>query len=127
VVNEGEAAAVAGRPAGEHPERLAEALLAVVPRVVLTLGARGAAYADRDGLRLSVRAPRVEAVDTTAAGDAFTGALAVAWAGGGPVARALEWACAAGAACARRPGASTSLPTRAEIDELYATTYGNGA
>jgi ribokinase len=127
VVNEGEAAAIAAGDAGAPPDRLAEALLARVPRVVLTLGARGAAYADRDGLRLAVRAPRVAAVDTTGAGDAFAGALAVAWAGGGPTARSLEWACAAGAACARRPGASTALPTRAEIDELHAATYGAAA
>jgi ribokinase len=118
VVNEGEAAAIAGH-AGP-----AESLLGVVPRVVMTLGANGAAYADRDGLRLTVPAPKVDAVDTTAAGDAFTGALAVAWAEGRPVAEALQWACAAGAACARTHGASTALPTRAEIQELYDTTYG---
>jgi ribokinase len=110
VVNEGEAEVLAGRPA--RPEDL----LDLVPRVVLTLGARGAAYADRDGLRLEVPAPHVEAVDTTAAGDAFTGALAVAWAEGRKVEDALRWACAAGAVCATRPGASSSLPTRAEIE-----------
>ncbi|MFD1321427.1 ribokinase, partial [Micromonospora sonneratiae] len=41
-----------------------------------------------------------------------------------PVVDALRWASAAGAACARRPGASTAIPTRDEIDELSATTYG---
>ncbi|MDQ7909821.1 ribokinase [Phytohabitans sp. ZYX-F-186] len=110
VVNEGEAEVLAG-----HPAQPAD-LLDLVPRVVMTLGARGAAYADRDGLRLDVAAPAVEAVDTTAAGDAFTGALAVAWAEGRPVGEALRWACAAGAVCATRPGASSSLPTRAEIE-----------
>jgi ribokinase len=118
VVNEGEAAAIAGH-AGP-----AESLLDVVPRVVMTLGANGAAYADRDGLRLNVTAPKVDAVDTTAAGDAFTGALAVAWAEGGPIAETLQWACAAGAACARTHGASTALPQRSEIQELYDATYG---
>ena len=103
VVNEGEAAVLGD-------------LLDLVPRVVTTLGARGAAYADRAGLRLEVAAPRVRAVDTTAAGDAFTGALAVAWAEGRPVLEAVRWACAAGAVCATRPGASSSLPTRAEIE-----------
>lgn len=111
VVNESEAATLGGG-AGD--------LLASVPRVVVTLGARGAEYADRDGARLTVPAPRIEAVDTTAAGDAFCGALAVAWAEGRPVAAALRWACAAGAACATRPGAGTALPTRAEIDALAA-------
>ncbi|MGN9914020.1 ribokinase [Phytohabitans sp. LJ34] len=106
VVNEGEAEVLA--QAGD--------LLDLVPRVVTTLGARGAAYADRAGLRLEVAAPKVRAVDTTAAGDAFTGALAVAWAEGRPVEEAVRWACAAGAVCATRPGASSSLPTRAEIE-----------
>lgn len=121
VVNEGEAEVLAGRPAAP------EDLLDLVPRVVMTLGARGAAYADRDGVRLEVPAPRVDAVDTTAAGDAFTGALAVAWAEGRPVERALHWACAAGAVCARRPGASSALPTRAEIDQMFTAAYGAAA
>jgi len=115
VVNEGEAAVVAGGAGGPLPEVLLES----VPRVVLTLGARGAAYADRGGLRLSVPAPTVDAVDTTAAGDAFAGAFAVALAERRPVADALSWACAAGAACVRTLGASSSLPTRTQIDELY--------
>jgi len=110
VVNEGEAEVLAGRAA--RPEDL----LDLVPRVVMTLGAQGAAYADRHGLRLDVAAPRVKAVDTTAAGDAFTGALAVAWAEGRPVEEAVRWACAAGAVCATRSGASSSLPSRAEIE-----------
>ncbi|MEJ3749341.1 ribokinase [Actinomycetes bacterium KLBMP 9797] len=121
VVNQGEAEALVGRPA--EPEDL----LDLVPRVVMTLGAGGVAYADRDGAHLRVDAPTVDAVDTTAAGDAFTGALAVAWAEGRPVVDALRWACAAGAACARRLGASSSLPTRAEIDQLFAGTYGSRA
>lgn len=133
VVNQTEAAVLAGldggratgaalAPQNNVPELLS-GLLAHVPRVVLTLGAAGAAYADRDGLRLEVGAPPVDAVDTTAAGDAFTGALAVAWALGRPVEEALRWACAAGAACAQRRGASSSLPTEAEIDALYHRTY----
>ncbi|GAB3971356.1 ribokinase [Plantactinospora veratri] len=129
VVNQVEAAVVAGVAAETGVETLLDALLALVPRVVITLGADGVRYADRLGLRLAVEAPTVEAVDTTAAGDAFTGALAVAWAQRrGPVepaavTAALRWACAAGAACARRPGASTALPSRDEIDALYAQTY----
>jgi ribokinase len=114
VVNEGEARTVAGRA-----RDVLDALLELVPRVVLTLGARGAAYADRDGTRLSVPAPVVSTVDTTAAGDAFAGAFAVAWAESRPLTESLRWACAAGAACVRTLGAAGSLPTRAEIDELY--------
>ncbi|MDG4827533.1 ribokinase [Asanoa sp. WMMD1127] len=121
VVNEHEAAVVAGADGGEP----LDALLKLVPRVVLTFGADGAAYADRDGARLSVPAPRIEAVDTTAAGDAFTGALAVGWAqrGGTDIEASLRWACAAGAACAQRPGASSALPDRATIDALHDATY----
>ncbi|SIR98269.1 ribokinase [Micromonospora avicenniae] len=128
VVNEHEAAIVAG-VVSDEPAALLDALLERVPRVVLTLGARGAAYADRRGLRLEVPPPRIDAVDTTAAGDAFTGALAVSWAERGGdvdpdgVAASLRWACAAGAACAQRPGASTALPERAAIDALYDVTY----
>jgi len=114
VVNQVEAPAMVGRAL--PPAQLLEQLLAAAPRAVLTLGAEGAAYADRDDLRVEVRAPRVTAVDTTAAGDAFSGALAVAWAERLAVPDALRWACAAGAVCTERPGASPSLPTRAEIE-----------
>ncbi|WP_319460179.1 ribokinase [Micromonospora sp. RTP1Z1] len=132
VVNEHEAAVVGG-VFTEEPGALLDALVTLVPRVVLTLGARGAAYADRHGARIEVPAPKVDAVDTTAAGDAFTGALAVALAEHGGVLTAdtatavLRWACAAGAACAQRPGASTALPRRAAIDALHAATYGDAA
>jgi ribokinase len=119
LVNEGEARGLAGRPSTDPPDGLLDALLDLVPRVVLTLGARGARYADRHGTRLTVPAPVVSAVDTTAAGDAFAGAFAVAWGEGRPVRDVLRWACAAGAACARTLGAASSLPTRAQIDELY--------
>lgn len=128
VVNEHEAAVVA-EVTSDDPPVLLDALLKRVPRVVLTLGARGAAYADRNGLRVAVPAPQIAAVDTTAAGDAFTGALAVGWAERGgassedTVTASLRWACAAGAACAQRPGASTALPDRLAIDALYDATY----
>jgi ribokinase len=120
VVNQGEAATLAGRLDGTDTDLLLDELLVLVPRVVLTLGEQGARYGDLDGRRVAVAAVRVNAVDTTAAGDAFTGALAVALAERRPLEQALRWACAAGAACACRPGASTSLPTREEIDALFA-------
>ncbi|MFY1633471.1 ribokinase [Solwaraspora sp. WMMB335] len=115
VVNEVEARAIAGA-AGEDPT----ALLSVVPRAVLTLGARGAWFVDRDGPAHHVPAFVVATVDSTAAGDAFTGALAVAWGEGRDLGSAVRWASAAGAACVRRLGASVSLPERAEIDALAA-------
>ncbi|MFG3705228.1 ribokinase [Micromonospora sp. NPDC047670] len=114
VVNETEAQALTGR-GRENPS----ALLGLAPRAVLTLGAQGAWYGDRDGTAVHVPAVKVDVVDSTAAGDAFTAALAVAWGEGRDVVDAVRWAAAAGAACARRLGASVALPSRAEIDELY--------
>ncbi|MEU7935592.1 ribokinase [Micromonospora echinofusca] len=114
VVNETEAHALTGRGRDEP-----SALLDLAPRAVLTLGAQGAWYGDRDGTAVHVPAVKVDTVDSTAAGDAFTAALAVAWGEGRDVVDAVRWAAAAGAACARRLGASVALPSRAEIDELY--------
>jgi ribokinase len=116
VVNEGEAFTITGRGRDDPG-----ALLAVVPRAVVTLGDEGAWYGDRDGTVAHVPAFKVETVDSTAAGDAFTGALAVAWGEGREMIEAVRWACAAGAACARRLGASVSLPQRAEIDALFSS------
>jgi ribokinase len=106
-----------------EPEVLIEALLEQVPRVVLTLGATGAWYGSRDGDPVQVPAPVVRAVDSTAAGDAFSAALAVAWGEGRSIVDAVRWASAAGAATVRRLGASTALPHRDAIDALYAATY----
>jgi ribokinase len=113
VVNEVEAQAITGGDTAD-----VAALLALVPRVVLTLGAAGARFAERGGRDEHVPAFPVEAADTTAAGDAFTGALAVAWGEGRDLVEAVRWANAAGAACARKVGASSSLPMRADIDAL---------
>ncbi|MEU4397450.1 ribokinase [Micromonospora orduensis] len=115
VVNEGEAQALTGR--GREEPR---ALLDLVPRAVLTDGGAGAWYVDRDGADVHVPAFQVDVVDSTAAGDAFTAALAVGWGEGRDLVDAVRWASAAGAACVRRLGASVALPQRAEIDELYA-------
>nr|WP_221375890.1 ribokinase [Actinoplanes polyasparticus] len=116
VVNEVEALMVAGGDSIDVPK-----LLSMVPRVVLTLGGSGSRYADREGRDETVPAFGVEVTDTTAAGDAFTGALAVAWGEGRDLVEAVRWANAAGAACVRRVGASNALPTRDEIDEVYRT------
>ncbi|RGC69849.1 Ribokinase [Micromonospora sp. MW-13] len=115
VVNENEALALTG-----HGRDDPGALLALVPRAVLTLGGDGAWYVERDAEAVYVPAVRVDVVDSTAAGDAFTAALAVAWGEGRDLLAAVRWAAAAGAACARRLGASVALPRRTEIDQLYA-------
>lgn len=61
---------------------------------------------------------RVKVIDTTAAGDAFTGALAVAVAEGSEMKEAMRFANAAGALCCTKRGAQPSLPTRAAVDRL---------
>jgi ribokinase len=114
VVNEVEAQTITGATRDDPAP-----LLAVVPRVVMTLGAQGAWYGDRDGASRHVAPFDVQTVDSTAAGDAFTGAFAVAWGEGRDVVDAVRWACAAGAACVRKVGASSSLPRRADIEALY--------
>ncbi|GLX03859.1 ribokinase [Microbispora sp. NBRC 16548] len=115
VPNEHEAAALTGR---DDPRDALEALLDLVPEAVVTLGARGALYGSRDGTRLHEAAVPVRAVDTTAAGDTFAGALAVARTEGADPARALRFASAAAALSVQREGASTSMPHRHEIDRL---------
>ncbi|GIG68288.1 ribokinase [Phytomonospora endophytica] len=122
VVNEGEAAMLASVEGGD-PAELAAALLTTVPHVVLTLGGAGSRYAARDREQVAIDAPKVDVVDTTAAGDSFTGALAVAWAEGRDLPDACRWASAAGGVTVQRPGATSALPGRAEIDELYEVTY----
>ena len=67
---------------------------------------------------IHVPAPAVVPVDTTAAGDAFCGALADALVGGADLARATEWAVRVGAAATLRQGAQPSLPTRDEVEHL---------
>ncbi|MER5734175.1 MULTISPECIES: ribokinase [unclassified Streptomyces] len=118
VPNEHEATALTGRA---DPHAAALALLDAVPEVVVTLGAAGCLYAARGAELLTVPAPRVRAVDTTAAGDTFVGALAVALGEGRPVPEALTWAGTAAALSVRREGASTSMPYRTEIDAALGT------
>lgn len=104
VVNRGEAA------------QLGSALDAV-PHVVTTRGGEGAVYRGPDG-QADQPGVAVEVVDTTGAGDAFTGALAAHWHEG--PAEALAWACAAGALATTKLGASASIPERADIERLLA-------
>jgi ribokinase len=86
--------------------------------VAVTLGAEGA-FLLEDGEEIARAVPpAVEAVDGTAAGDAFTACLLVCLLEGREYDAALSRACAAGALAASRPGAQPSLPTTAEIDEI---------
>lgn len=86
--------------------------------VVVTMGSRGAKLCTPDGGELFVPAFAVDPVDTTAAGDAFCGALGAALAAGSPLAEALRFAAAGGALATTVAGAVPSLPTRSAIDAL---------
>jgi ribokinase len=96
----------------------AEALGAQPRLLALTLGPDGAVLLEEGREVARAAAPRVHAVDGTAAGDAFCAALAVSLLEGRPREEALRRACAAGAVAASRFGAQPSLPTAAEVDEL---------
>jgi ribokinase len=101
------------------PEQVSRALLAKgAGAVVLKLGARGSFYADSAGTARSARAFKVKVVDSTAAGDAFTGALAVAMSEGQRPVDALPFANAAGALCCTGYGAQPSLPTRRDVERF---------
>ena len=88
--------------------------------VAVTYGAKGAALFE-DGREVArASPPDVQAVDPTAAGDAFTACLVVSLLEDRAPAEALARACAAGAVAASRLGAQPSLPTAAEVDEILA-------
>lgn len=117
VVNEHEARFLLGEEARD-PEGLAEMLLSLGPAsVVVTLGAAGAILAAGDTTR-SFPAPKIEAVDTTGAGDAFVGALAARLAEGVSLEEAVPYAVLAGAAAVAQAGAQGSLPTPREVEGL---------
>ncbi|MEU3963184.1 ribokinase [Streptomyces buecherae] len=121
VVNEHEARSLLdGDPAGagDDPAAWAAALLGRGSRsVVITLGPAGALAADPRG-QTRVPGLPVEAVDTTGAGDAFTGALAWRLGAGDDLATAVRYAARVGAAAVTRPGAQHSYPTAAEVAAL---------
>jgi ribokinase len=102
-----------------NPHEL-EALAEREGYIALTLGSEGAVLLDGGKEVARARPPQVEAVDGTAAGDAFTACLVVSLLEGRDRVEALARACAAGALAASRPGAQPSLPTAAEVDEIMA-------
>jgi ribokinase len=111
VVNEHEAAELL---AGDSDPRR---LLELGPRsAVITLGASGALVVEQGGVQ-TVEAPSVEAVDTTGAGDAFTGALAAQLAQGAELVQAARFAVKVAAISVTRRGAQPSYPTVADLAE----------
>lgn len=113
VVNEHEATILAG---DEDPHEAARLLTGKAGQVVVTLGAAGAVHVGADLEETRVPGLPADAVDTTGAGDTFVGALAAALAQRLPMTTALRRAVAAGSLAVERPGATTSIPTRAETD-----------
>lgn len=87
-----------------------------VENVIVTMGERGV-FALADGFTGTIPSLQVNAVDTTAAGDVFNGALAVALASGENWLEACQFACKAAAISVTRMGAQASAPTRKEMDE----------
>ncbi|GAA1738623.1 ribokinase [Isoptericola hypogeus] len=112
---DGESGARAGAAGAPEAEIVVRLRALGVPSVVLTLGARGALVGLGDDV-VHVPSPRVEAVDTTGAGDAFVGALACALAGGAGLVDAARFAARVGAFAVRGSGAQPSYPW--EVDDL---------
>jgi ribokinase len=107
--------------AGWEEAAAKELLRRGVGTVVITLGEKGA-YAATAILEQRIPGYRVTVVDATAAGDAFSGALAVALAERWELPEALGFANAAGALATTRPGAQPSLATRQEVEQLINRT-----
>lgn len=105
----------------EEPEKILDALQG--RQVVLTLGAEGAWYQDKEGTRYFQEAFSVKAVDTTGAGDTFTGYFVDNWSKGETALLCLNRAARAAAISVSRPGAAVSIPTK---EEVYSWGGNNG-
>jgi len=123
IVNEIEASLLTGTQVNNHEDAQAVALKLHkqgIPIVIVTLGAQGAILASDDGISNSKTiyqpAPRVRAIDTTAAGDCFVGAFTVALTEGQNTEDALRFAVYASALKVTKFGAQSGLPTRAEVE-----------
>jgi len=121
VPNETETEILTGLDVSDLPsaESAANKLLAYgVPKVIITLGERGALLVTKQGVT-HVAARKVKAVDTTAAGDAFIGGLAVALVKGFAPEEAVRYAACAGTLAVTKFGAQTSLPSAEQVQEFY--------
>lgn len=119
VVNELEAGLLNGE-APRNPSQaleVARSLRSLVPTVVVTLGAQGVVYCHANG-EAHIRSYSLPVVDTTAAGDAFIGAMCAALSENLPLERAVRRGAAAGALACTKAGAQPSLPRKAQIDAL---------
>ena len=121
IPNESEAAALSGLPVDSlaSAEVAATRLLAAgAAKIIITLGAQGSLFAD--GQRVEhFPAPRVQAVDTTAAGDTFVGGFAAALAQGKSEVEAIRFGQIAGALSVTRAGAQPSIPTLNDVQGFH--------
>ena len=120
VVNETEAAMLSGLAlvTSFNASEVAQALRARGPaQVIITLGRDGLVWTDEQLVHRLAAYP-VDAVDTTAAGDTFIGALCAALVEGRAMEEALHYAVRAAAVCVTRYGAQSSIPWRADVDAL---------
>ncbi|HSJ66085.1 MAG TPA: ribokinase [Anditalea sp.] len=107
----------------ESAKKAAEVLYAMgITNVVITLGSRGGYLHNHNTSKL-IAAPMVTAIDTTAAGDCFNGALAVAISENLDLEPAVEFACKAASISVTRMGAQSSLPYRKEVNEIVLVPY----
>ncbi|QNP72592.1 ribokinase [Streptomyces roseirectus] len=120
IVNEHEARVIlGGGELGDDPAAWARELLAGGPKsVVVTLGSEGALVASAAEGVARVASVKVDAVDTTGAGDSFTAALAWKLGGGASLAEAAAYAARVGAVAVTRRGAQESFPTAEEVEAL---------
>jgi len=95
-----------------------DSLAACGGMIAITYGSRGATLEKHGETIAEAQPPQIDAIDTVGAGDTFTAALTLALVEGQSPGKALNFACAAGAAATTRQGAQPSLPTRAEVDAL---------
>ncbi|MET1413638.1 ribokinase [Roseibium sp. HPY-6] len=118
IVNESEAAEIAGRAGvSADPDTFIANFATSSRSVVVTLGSKGV-LAGRGGDRFRCEAPSINAVDTTGAGDAFCGALAASLDKGKPFERALKEGVAAGTLACMATGAQSSAPGKDDIARL---------
>jgi len=115
ILNEIEGSEITGK---NEPEEILACMAACFPQaaIVLTLGKDGVLYQD-SVQKLTQGIYRVQAVDTTAAGDTFAGFFIASVIAGKKPAEALRLASAASALAVTRPGASSSIPTRDEVEK----------
>ena len=127
VVNESEASFLAGHTVEnltpEEAKLIAQKLLSNgSKKVIITMAEKGSLYLATEGEQQEIYTPayKVNAVDTTAAGDAFCGALATALAKNNSISDSLKFASAAGALATTKAGAVPSIPSQTEINKLIA-------